>query len=31
VEILRAAGASVLGAVLTNMRLPIPDRIYRRL
>ena len=31
VEILRAAGAAVLGAVLTNMHLPIPDRIYRRL
>ena len=31
VEILRAAGATVIGAVLTNMRLPIPERIYRRL
>jgi Mrp family chromosome partitioning ATPase len=31
VETLRAAGAAVIGAVLTNMRLPIPDRIYRRL
>ena len=31
VEILRAAGAPVIGAVLTNRRLPIPERIYRRL
>ena len=30
-EILRVAGASVIGAVLTNRRFPIPERVYRRL
>ena len=30
-EALRSAGASVLGAVLTNRRFPIPDPLYRRL
>jgi Mrp family chromosome partitioning ATPase len=28
---LQGNGASVLGAVLTNRRMPIPDAIYRRL
>jgi Mrp family chromosome partitioning ATPase len=31
VERLQAAGATVLGAVLTGRRFPIPDAIYRRL
>ena len=30
-QIVRDAGASVLGAVLTDRRFPIPERIYRRL
>jgi Mrp family chromosome partitioning ATPase len=30
-EILREAGATMIGAVLTNRRFPIPERIYRRL
>jgi len=30
-QALRSAGVSVLGAVLTNRRFPIPDPLYRRL
>jgi Mrp family chromosome partitioning ATPase len=30
-ETLRAGGAAVLGAVMTNRRFPIPERLYRKL
>jgi Mrp family chromosome partitioning ATPase len=30
-EMLRIAGIAVPGAVITNRRVPIPERIYRRL
>jgi Mrp family chromosome partitioning ATPase len=30
-ETLRSGGAAVLGAVMTNRRFPIPERLYRKL